>query len=128
MEKPDEEKLGKREKPENDEDAPVSKDNVKKSLKDLDPTFVPKKSDFDPLDDVILDDGEVSSEHSSYNEENFDKEDFMNFVRRNMSKKNDGLVDEEEEDDFEDQEEEQLEEEEEEEGLESETENKKSAE
>ena len=75
-----------------------------------------------------MDDGEVSSEHSSYNEENFDKEDFMNFVRRNMAKKKDGLADEEEEDDFEDQEEEELEEEEEEEGLESENENKKSAE
>jgi len=42
MEKPGEEILRKREKPENDEDGPVSKDKVKKSLKDLDPTFVPK--------------------------------------------------------------------------------------
>lgn len=53
-------------------------------------------------------DGEISSEHSSYNDENFDKEDFLNFVRQNLAKKRDSGPDgEEEEDEWEEEAEEE---------------------
>lgn len=99
------ENLGKREKSGEGLHSKPSKDEVKKQLKKVDKDFVPKKSDYNPLDNEILDDGEVSSDHSSYNEQNFDKEDFLNFVRRNLAAKQKGKPThkdaEEEEDEYE---------------------------
>lgn len=64
----------------------VPADKIKKALKKKDREFTVKESDFDPIDNVIIKDGEESSEHESYNSENFDEEDFMNYVKKNLDR------------------------------------------
>ncbi len=104
----EDQKLGKRAQPSDDKKA--LKDNLVKKTsnkgKDKDGDFTVKETDFDPRDQIILNDGEVSSEHSSYNDDNFNPEDFMNFVKKSMASGNfdmeesDGADEDLEEEDF----------------------------
>ena len=98
MSSSEEKTLGKRNKPLADT---IKDEGVKKTLKSKekkDRAFRVKESDFDPLDNVIMDDGEKSSEHSDYNDENFNSDDFMKYVQKKMTEGGDSAEEEEIED------------------------------
>jgi hypothetical protein len=54
--------------------------------KKKDKNFTVREADFDPLDDIIVRDGEDSSDHTSYNSETFDKDDFLAYMKKNLAR------------------------------------------